>query len=84
MQTLSNEDKDILLEMLNLYKEHLESKKEAAAEFVALAHETGDIASSGEKYTENVKFWHVKDNIKTMLDKKKSVATKIIHNLIYS
>jgi len=82
MNHLTNAEKDLLQEMLTRYNEYINEKENTAGDFIWLAHETGDIASSGEKYTNNRKFWEVRDNIRTMLSEKKITANKLIIKII--
>jgi len=81
MIQLTNQEKDFLQEMLEVYSEYINNKINSVREFIGLAHITGDIASAGEKYVQNKKFFYVKDNIVKHLEEQKRVANKLI-NLI--
>lgn len=82
MVQLTNSEKDLLQDMLNMYNEAITKKEDTAGDFIWLAHETGDIASSGTKYIENRKFWEVRDNIRKYLSEKKITANKLISKII--
>lgn len=82
MKILTNKEKDLLQDMLNIYLASIDKKVDAVSEFIGLAHVTGDIASAGEKYVENRKFFDVKDNIKQHLKEQKITANNLIHSII--
>lgn len=84
MQKLTNEEKDLLQDMLNVYADHVKQRVEASNDFIGMAHLTGDIASSGEKYTENTKFWEVRDNIRRHFETSRNKANILIGKIINS
>ncbi len=82
MNQLTNDEKNLLQEILDEYRNLLTEKSERAGDFIAWAHETGDVASSGEKYEQNKILWEIKDNIRKMIAEKKIAAGKLISKLM--
>lgn len=78
---LTNKEKDLLQDMLNIYLTSIDKKIDSVSEFIGLAHVTGDIASAGEKYVQNKKFFEVKDNIREYLKEQKIAANNLIHSI---
>jgi hypothetical protein len=79
---MTQQEKEILRDMIDAYCSLLDNKSNSVSEFIGLAHETGDIASSGDLYEKNVRFFEVKDSIKSFIAAKKASARLLINKII--
>lgn len=78
---LTKEEKGLLSDMLSVYQDHLNKMKSEAGDFIYLGMEAGELAASGDKYTENMKVWDIRDNIRKYLEEVKTKAGQLIIKL---
>ncbi len=64
--------------MLNVYIEHLRNDEDNSHKYMAYAHFCGEIGSSGDKYTNNIRFFDVNDKIKDYISDLKIRSNKLI------
>ena len=59
----SPEETELLQDMLTAYIEKLSKDDEAFRKYMMYAHLCGEISDSGDKYSNNIRFFDVKDKI---------------------
>jgi hypothetical protein len=79
---ITKQEREVLIEMLDVYATHIENNSNNISQFIWLAHDICEIASSGEKYEKNIRFFEVKDKIKAHLLNKKADARSLINKII--
>jgi hypothetical protein len=82
-EELTIQDKELINDIINIYFDYLDKENEARGKFIGLAHEAGEIASSGDKYENNIRFFEVSDSIKKLISFKKDAAIKLRNKLHY-
>lgn len=82
MKKLTGAEQNLLSSMLECYCNDLSKDIDNVRQFISFAHITGDIASAGDKYTENKKFFEVKDNIVKHIETQKREARNLINTIL--
>jgi hypothetical protein len=82
-QELSNEEKQLLYDVIEFYIEHkLKVDRNDVRTYVMYAEILGEIAQVGDKYTDNVRFYQIKSRIYDLIDKQIEDLRKLCRRII--
>jgi len=80
---LTNEERLLFFEMSDFYLQHkLDKDSDSIGCYMAYAKHIGEIADVGDKYTDNIRFFEVKNKIRNYLSERKQAVYDLRKKLL--